>query len=190
MEQRYSRRIAAWAVFVIGIFLMVAGILLLLRTIAGFSRVAVLFSTLFLALGFIFALVAIRLYKSSAYVFAASFILMVGFYVFLSALGLIPRQVLLRSWPLVSVFSGFALVPAGRRHYGAFIGKFLVPACVFVILGGVLLIFSFDIVTFSFKQFILKWWPLLIAVSGIILVLVSLGVKHDPSGRNDPKDEQ
>jgi hypothetical protein len=46
------------------------------------------------------------------------------------------------------------------------------------------LIFSLDIVSFSFKQFILNWWPLLIVMAGLILVLISLGT------RNSPKDSE
>jgi hypothetical protein len=46
------------------------------------------------------------------------------------------------------------------------------------------LIFSLGIVSFSFKQFILNWWPLLIVLAGLILVLMALGTKNLPK---DPK---
>jgi hypothetical protein len=32
-------------------------------------------------------------------------------------------------------------------------------------------------VSFSFKQFMLNWWPLLLVLAGLILVLISLGTK-------------
>ena len=180
MESQYSRHIAAWVVFIIGSFLMLLGIALLLRHVAGVSGISIFVSFLFLLVGFIFAILAIKLHRRPTYVFISAFILMVGFFIFLAAVGIIPRRILFRAWPLISVFSGLALLPAGRRRYGSFKSNFVVPSCVFIALGFVLLIFSFDIVTFSFKQFILDWWPVFIILVGIILVLVSLGSKNCP----------
>jgi len=184
MKSRYSRLIAAWAVFIIGFFLMLLGVLLLLLFVVGISRVSVLLSCVFMVLGTIFIFLAIKLNRRPTYVFVASFILMVGFFILLSALGIIPGEFLFKAWPLISVFSGLALLPAGRRHYGAFRSRFVVPSCVFIVLGLIFLIFSFDIVTFSFRQFIIDWWLLLsivvIIVIGIIMVLVSLGAKNTP----------
>ena len=159
---------------------MLLGNILLLRYVVGVSGISVFLSFLFLIAGFICVLLAIRLHRRPSYVFIASFILMVGSVISLTAVGIIPRFFLFRSWPLISVFSGLALLPAGKRHYGKFRSKFVVPSCFFIIFGLVLLIFSFDIVTFSFRQFILDWWPALILLIGIIMVLVSLGSKNCP----------
>ena len=175
MKSKYSRRIAAWAVFIIGLFLMLLGVGLLLRFVAGLSGFSVFLPLLFMVVGSVFAMLAIKLSKRPVYDFVVSFILLTGFFVFLSALGIIPRDVLIQSWPLVSVFSGFALIPAGWRRYGTFNSKFVVPSIVFIILGSALLVFSFGIVNFSFKQFMLDWWPLFIVLVGIGLLLVSHG---------------
>jgi len=180
MNSRYSRRIAAWAVFIIGFFLMLLGVLLLLRFVVGISGVSILLSCIFLVTGTLFTTLAVKLNKRPIYVFIASFILMVGFFVLLAALKIISREFLFNAWPMISVFSGLALLPAGRQRYGVFRSRFVVPSCAFIALGLILLIFSFDIVTFSFKQFILDWWPLLIILFGIVLVLVSLGAKNSP----------
>ena len=179
MNSVYFRRIAAWAVFSIGFFLMLLGLIFLLGSVAGVSRFSVFMSFLFLVIGALFAVLAIKLNKQAFYLFFAAFFLMAGFFIFLSALGLIPRSIFFRAWPLASVFSGLALLPAGWRHYGAFRSKFVVPSIAFLILGSVLLIFSFRLVTFSFKQFILEWWPLFVVLLGIVLVLGSLGSRDD-----------
>ena len=179
-----SRRIAAWAVFIIGFFLMFFGIILLLRSTVGLSRISIIQSFLYLIIGLVLAFLAIRLSQRPIYIFFAYFALMVGFFVTLAALKIISQLALLHAWPLISVFSGIALLPAGWRHYGAPRVTYIVPSCVFVALGLVLLIFSFDIVTFSFKQFILDWWPLLLTLTGIVLALFSLGLKRSP-GDND-----
>lgn len=157
---------------------MVLGLTFLLGSLTGNSRFSVFLAFLFVIAGSFFAILAIKLNKQASYLFFAAFFLMVGFFVFLSALGIIPRSFFFRAWPLISVFSGLALLPAGWRYYGAFHSKFVVPSCFFVVLGLVLLIFSFKIVNFSFKYFILNWWPLLIVIIGIILVLVSLSARN------------
>jgi cell division protein FtsW (lipid II flippase) len=71
-----------------------------------------------------------------------------------------------------------ALIPAGWHHYGAFRSRYVVPAVAFVALGSALMIFSFRMVPFSFTRFVLDWWPLLVVLAGLTLVLVSLGTKN------------
>ena len=184
MGSVYFRRIAAWAVFIIGFSQMLLGLIFLFGSVAGISRFSVFLAFLLVVVGSIFAFVAIKLNKQASYLFFALFFIMVGFFAFLSAQSIIPRSFFFRAWPLISVFSGLALLPAGRYHYGAFRSKFVVPSCVFLILGLTLLIFSFRLVTFSFQQFILNWWPLLVFLVGIILVLGSLGAKNNGGGKS------
>jgi hypothetical protein len=104
--------------------------------------------------------------------------MLVGFFLFLAALKIIPVT-FSESWPLISVFSGIALFPAGWHRYGALQSRYVVPSIAFVVLGSVLLVFSFNIVPFSFSQFIMNWWPLLVVLTGLTLVLISLGTKHN-----------
>jgi hypothetical protein len=103
--------------------------------------------------------------------------MLVGFFLFLSALRIIPVA-FSKAWPLISVFSGLALFPAGWHRYGTLRSRYVVPSIAFVLLGCVLLIFSFGIVPFSFSQFIIQWWPLLVVLTGLILVLISLSTNH------------
>jgi len=182
MDSKYSRRVAGWAVFLIGFFLMLTGLAFLLGSVAGISRFSIFLAFSFLVVGSVFAIVAVKLHKQASYLFFASFFFMVGFFVFFSALRIIPRSFFFRAWPLISVFCGLALLPTGYRYYGGFRSKFVVPSCVFLILGLVLLVFSFRLVTFSFKQFVLEWWPLFVILVGIILVLGSLDVKNNAGG--------
>jgi hypothetical protein len=80
---------------------------------------------------------------------------------------------------MLSVFAGLALFPAGWRRYGAIRSRYVVPSLAFVLLGCLLLIFSFDVVPFSFKQFMLKWWPFLGVLAGLVLVLIALGTQNN-----------
>jgi hypothetical protein len=171
---------AARISFIIGFLFMILGIVFLLGYLEGTSRVSVLFSFCFVVAGSCGAALAIKLNKRSIYLFFAFLSLMVGLFLFLSGLGIIPRELVFRFWPLVSVFSGLALFPAGWRGYGGLSPRYIVPSCAFVILGCVLLVFTFDIVSFSFRHFILNWWPLVIALAGLVLIFISVGTKIGP----------
>ena len=171
-----KRHVAAHIVFITGFIFMALGIAFLLGTMAGISRLSVLWSFLFVIIGALFAVFAIKLNKRSVYLFFASFFILIGSFLFLAALKIIPFS-LKEGWPLLSIFAGLALVPAGWRHYRAVSYRYLIPAVGFVGLGCILLVFSFKVAPFSFKRFIITWWPLVLVVTGIILVLLSLSAR-------------
>jgi hypothetical protein len=178
MHPLLARRIVARLFFIIGLFLMFLGNAFLLGTLAGTSRISVMAAFFFIIIGAGCAVMAIKLNKRSIYLFFAAFFMQVGFFLFLSALGIIPVA-FSQDWPLLSVFSGLALFPAGWRRYGAFRSRYVVPSLTFVFLGSALLIFSFDMVPFSFSQFMIDWWPLVVVLGGLVLVLISVGTKND-----------
>ncbi|MDR0721393.1 MAG: DUF5668 domain-containing protein [Treponema sp.] len=172
-----TRRRVARLIFIKGLLLMFLGSAFLIGNLAGTSRISVLVAFFFVILGSGCAVLAIKLNKRSLYLFFATFFMLVGFFLFLAALKIIPVA-FSEAWPLISVFSGLALFPAGWHRYGAFRSRYVVPSLAFVILGSVLLVFSFNIVPFSFAHFMIRWWPLLIVLTGLMLVLISLGTKH------------
>jgi hypothetical protein len=178
-----SRRTIAQVVFFVGLVLMFLGTVLLLGTLAGISRISVAGSFLFVILGSICAAMAIQLNKRGLYLFFAAFFLQMGFFLFFLVLDIFPLS-FSKSWPLLSVFAGLSLFPAGWRRFGALRIAYVVPSIAFVILGSALLVFSLDLVAFSFRQFMLDWWSLLIVLGGFVLILVSLGAK---SNAGDPK---
>ena len=177
MASLSTRRTVARLIFIKGLLLMFLGSAFLLGNLAGTSRISVLAAFFFVILGSGCAVLAIKLNKRSLYLFFAAFFMLVGFFLFLSALKIIPVE-FSEAWPLISVFSGLALFPAGWHRYGAFRSRYVVPSIAFVILGSGLLVFSFNIVPFSFSHFMIRWWPLLVVLTGLMLVLISLGTKN------------
>jgi hypothetical protein len=145
---------------------------------AGISKFSVMASFLFILLGVGCAAMAIKFKKSSLYLFFAAYSFQVGLFLFLSALNIIPVA-FSRAWPLLSIFSGIALVPAGWHRYGGLRVRYFAPSVAFVILGSFLLVFSLELVSFSLAQFVRDWWPLLLLLWGLIFMLVSLGTKND-----------
>jgi hypothetical protein len=176
MRHRILHQITARLIFIAGLLFMFLGCAFLLGSMANTSGIFVLGSFFFVIIGSGCAFLAVKLNKHSTYLFFAAFFLLVGFFLFLSALRILPI-VFTEWWPVLSVFAGLALLPAGWHHYGKIRPQYVVPSTAFVVLGCVLLIFSLEMVPFSFKQFMLNWWPLLLVLAGLILVLISLDTK-------------
>ena len=188
MNSEYSRRFAARLVFYIGLLLMLLGTTFLLASLEGTSWISVFLAFLVVLAGVICAVLAIRLNKRSSYLFFASFFLMAGIYLFLSAMGIIPLP-FSRAWPLLSVFSGLSLLPVGWRRYGGFRTSYFVPSCALVILGCVLMIFALRVIPYSFRSFMLTWWPMFFVLAGITLVLSSLSGKNIPRPPRQESEE-
>ena len=167
------------AVFYGGLFLIWLGSACLLAAFARASGFAVALSSLFIMFGVLCAFLAVKLNKRSLYLFLATFFILAGLFILLSSLRILPVA-LKQWWPAISIFTGLALIPAGWRYYGSVKPHYLVPSVIFIILGVFLLIFSLDIVDFSFRQFLIRWWHLLLVMAGLILMLVSLGTKFLP----------
>ncbi|MDR2630147.1 MAG: DUF5668 domain-containing protein [Spirochaetaceae bacterium] len=179
MVSRVIRRIIARFVFFSGLLLMVFGSAYLLGTFPGSFRVSVVFAFLSVIIGVLCAMLALKLNKRSLYLFFAAFFILLGFFLFFFTLKIIPMN-FSQAWPFLSVFTGLALFPAGWHRYGKIKIGYTVSSMAFIALGCLLLIFSFDVVQFTFKKFILQWWPLILILAGVMLVLVSLGTKSKP----------
>jgi len=174
MSRFASRRPVARLIFIIGFVLLFLGSTFLIGSPPGISLVLVQIAFLFVSAGVVSAVVAVKISRRSLYIFFAGLFLQAGLFFFLAAIDAMPLGVA-RAWPLLSVFAGVALLPAGWHRYGAIRASYVVLAAAFIILGLVLMIFSLDMVDFSFSQFILDWWPLLVVLAGIVLVLAALG---------------
>jgi hypothetical protein len=182
-----TRRTTAKIIFIIGLFLMLLGSVFLLGSLVKRSRIFIMVSILFISLGMVCAALAIKLNKRSLYLFFAVFFMQTGFFLLLSALSIFPFS-FAQAWPLLSVFSGIALFPAGWRHYGTLRSHYVVPSSAFVVLGSVLMVFSLDLVSLSFAQFMKNWWPLLVVLAGLTLMLISFGTNNN-AGQSGKKSD-
>ena len=171
-----TRRFTASVIFIIGFFLMFLGCAFLIESLIEVSRVSILISFLLLTIGIICAVFAIKLNWRSTYLFFAALFLQAGIFLFLYTMHIIPIK-LIHAWPLLSVFAGISLFPAGWHKYSKVKAAYIVPAAAFIVLGSFLMVFALDIVSFSLVQFVRYWWPMLVVLAGLILVLVSLATK-------------
>ena len=182
MHRLVTRRTTARFVFIIGFFLMILGSAFLIGSLIKISRVSIISSFLLIFLGISCAVFATKLNWRSLYFFFAALFVQIGLFLFLHTVHIIPVR-LSRTWPLLSVFSGIALFPAGWHRYGVPKISYIVPSVAFIVLGTALMIFSLNIVSFSLAQFIRNWWHLLLMLAGLILVLLSLGTKQGTGNR-------
>ena len=185
------RRFSARLVFIIGLSFMILGVTFLFGSNEGTSSLFIFIAFLLVITGTFCAFLALRLNRRTSYLFFASFFFMTGIYLFLSALDIIPLS-FTQAWPLLSVFSGLALLPVGWKRTGGFNLRYFVSSLAFVILGFILLIFSLGMAPFSFRQFISEWWPQLLVFCGVTLVLISLTTRFNtnPGNRNYDKSRE
>lgn len=99
-----------------------------------------------------------------------------GVYLILLAMFLILRATILpeltmrRIWPVFLLMAGVALFVYswnGSSDYRLVIG---VPAITVVVLSIVFLLFSLEVITTSFIDFVYAWWPALLVFAGIIAI--------------------
>lgn len=157
---------------------MILGSMLFIASLSGVAKVATIPATISLLIGVLFALFAFKLVHRLQYMFLAAFFIQLGIFLLLIILHTIPYP-FSKVWPVISIFAGTALIPASRFRSNISLSRFMVPSIAFIVLGILLLIFSLDMVSFSFKQFILTAWPLLILFAGVLLLLLSLYPKHE-----------
>ena len=175
-KSSFPRKFTARLVFIIGVFLLIFGITFLFSD-DDRPWVSIFFALILSISGVVCAFLALKLNKQASYLFFASFFLMSGIFLFAFGLGVIPLP-FSRIWPLLSVFSGLALLPVGWKRTGGFSTRYLVSSLFFVLMGLALLVFSLRIVPFSFRQFIMDWWPMLFVFGGLTLALVSLSARN------------
>jgi hypothetical protein len=91
-------------------------------------------------------------------------------------------------WPAFMIVAGLSILAPGYRRYRRPRAAYLIPSFSFVALGAFFLLFSFDILNFSFRRFFSEWWPLLLVLAGSVLLALyfSNRVRYARSGRNRP----
>ncbi|MCL2043794.1 MAG: DUF5668 domain-containing protein [Treponema sp.] len=181
MKHFVTRRGAARFVFIIGCMLMILGSTFLIRPLqSNISRIVIISSLLMIFLGISCAVLATKLNRRSLYMFFAMLFFQTGVFLFLYTMFNFIPFALSQIWPLLSLFAGIALLTAGWHRYRKVKINYFVPSITFIILGVVLLIFSLNLVPFTLARFVRNWWPLLLVLAGMTLVLLSVGTRQVP----------
>jgi hypothetical protein len=90
-----------------------------------------------------------------------------------------------RIWPLFPAAAGVAGIYVGIRKGNRFTADFVIPSLAFILLSSFFLLFSLDIITMRFMDFIRRFWlPLITACSGLAYLAVFF---YKKAGANLPK---
>ncbi|MDR3356537.1 MAG: hypothetical protein LBO04_05035 [Spirochaetaceae bacterium] len=170
MQHGIRRKKIARTMFYAGIVLSLSASLFLAFYFSSSTGLQLIISLLVFIIGSLCVFFAVKLRPCSLYIFFAAFLTLLGVFLLFRASGVITAG-LKQSWPVLSVFSGVALLLSGSRRYDGIDSSHLIPSVALIVLGLFLLIFSLKITSFSFKQFVLDWCPVIVIMSGIMLVL-------------------
>ncbi|MBN2051351.1 MAG: hypothetical protein JW760_12940 [Spirochaetales bacterium] len=118
------------------------------------------------------------------YIFPGVIISLVGIFVILkerflseSTLGMI--------WPVFMMITGIAFFPYAGRKRGYRRLSFIISGITVILLAVSFLPFSLGLTNRSLTGFVSLWWPVLIIILGIILLVVYIGGRYlDKKGNN------
>jgi len=83
-------------------------------------------------------------------------------------------------WPVFMAIMGLSLIPYALRRRRRHRIDLLISSIFIVLLSLMFLPFSLKRTSITFFQFVLKWWPLLLIIAGLSLI-ISLIIRRKPT---------
>ncbi len=96
----------------------------------------------------------------------SGFLLVAGGVAALLFLGGFAHVELSRGWPGFVSLTGLVLISFSYAQPVKKRPSYRIPGLVFLLMSGVFLLFSFDIVAASFSEVVAAWWPLILVLLG------------------------
>ena len=156
-----------------GIAFCIVGGVLLLWTGGYLGGIVVLWPVVPLVAGLILLYIVFQKDGPEAYVFLGTLFLLVGILVLL--LNTVMSEVTLeRTWPLFMTITGLSLLAYARKKRGYARLSLTIPSIAIVVLSGIFLPFSLDLIQQNFIVFVGTWWPTLLIVLGLVLLITDL----------------
>ena len=172
IENYISHQRGSWNLMLaVGLVLVTFGLLLLASNLTAGTLPFSLRPIFILIMGGVILFVSFSLIHNSFFVFLGLFLFFTGILFTLIDFKVIVFT-LRELWPIVVINVGLALFPAGLYKLKRMRTIYLFPAITLVVLGSFFSLFSLDIIRMSFRMFIVKWWPLLIILVGVSLVVI------------------
>lgn len=173
-EFNFPRAKYGWranAVLAAGLVLILVGIFLMVKHSEHATKVFALRPVILLSVGAIALFVSIAFTESGNTLYVGLFCVMMGIVMLMVDTHII-RYSLKEMWPTIMISSGVALFPASLYKLRRIRTVYLFPAIMLIMLGMMFLLFSMHIFPFSFREFISKWWPLLVIMGGFLLIAI------------------
>ncbi len=164
---------------------LIVTVLATLMMVFGYRFTPFVMPVVCLVFGYFSLYVAVLEKRRARFYFSGSFLVMIGLLLLLIDYGFLELK-LQKLWPVLVLFSGIALLPAGINRYHRAHPVYLVPAVTFMGLGTVFFLFTSDVITVPLRSFAVWWLPLaLLPVIGVFLS----SYFYRP-GKAPPHDEQ
>jgi hypothetical protein len=157
---------------IMGVSFILIGGVLLLWTAGYLQRLAVLWPIAPVLIGLV--LLYVRLARSGPdyYIFLGTSLLLTGLLLLLT--GTVAPIALARIWPVFLTVIGVALLFYGFRKSKASRVTLTIPGGAMVLLSALFLPFSLDLVTADFAESVAVWWPILLVIVGLALIIMHL----------------
>ncbi len=164
-NQRFPQKL-----LVIGILLFIIGGVLLLQSL-GLLQFGDSWPVPFLVAGLVLLYLVYFKGISAQYILPGMILALGGLFFFLLYTPLIPVKSLAKIWPAFMVITGLSLIPyALKKRERTRIG-IIISAIAMILLAMLFFPFSLHITGIGFKEFVFKWWPIIIVVIGLGLIL-------------------
>lgn len=158
-------------VLALGLVLILIGILLSVKASSHALKDFAFRPFIILLVGIVMLYLGVAVTRNDRFLFLGILFVLQGIVFLLKDTGIIHfrfREI----WPTLMISCGIALFPAGLYRVKRIRAIYLFPAIMLVLFGGAFLLFSMHVFPFTFVQFIVKWWPLFIVLTGVLLVAV------------------
>ncbi len=163
--------------FAAGLILLFFGIFLTVKKFIPGIQVFYAKDVFLLGAGLIFVFFAFALTGSGLFVYLGIFFSLTGILSLFIDTNIIKYK-FSDLWPLEVIFSGIALLPAGLYKLKRVRTIFLFPSLTLVVLGVLFLLFSLNDISFS--KFIGLWWPIILLIAGIALIVIFVVQRNHP----------
>ena len=156
----------------LGIFCLLAGVFLLICFVTDtFDGVELITPLTILISGAVFLYVSLAIKKNFWFTFLGISLLLNSFLILISETGILPWS-LAQIWPVIVIISGISFIAASIIFNRKLPISVWVPSFVLMFLGVLFLLFSTDIITIPFRQIAAKWWPAIMILIGVGLIVL------------------
>ncbi len=157
-------------VLIIGIGFILSGALLLLWRLKFLPSVEALWPLALILVGLYFLYRVFLQARSRRLILPGMIFTLSGIFLLLSNT-IIPGLTLSRIWPVFMLIAGLSILPYGFGKKTTTRIAIIIPACAIIGLSIIFFPFSLGMIDTSFKEFVLTWWPTLLLLSGVILII-------------------
>mgnify|MGYP006265933789 CR=1 FL=1 len=166
MSARFPNKFLVWSM----VFILL-GFVLLLWTLGAVPGLSSLWPLIPLLGGLAFLYMGMLRDGSESYVLVGMILALGGLFVLLSNT-VLSTVALERTWPVFMTIAGISLFVYALRIPGESRLTLTVPSIALILLSGIFLSFSLDLVDRDFVRVVAMWWPILFVLFGLVLLII------------------